>query len=51
MKTDEKKMKIRNENNLLMLAKIFWKFLLNFQNDYRKSTMNSLNLTTSSLPS
>ena len=34
-----------------MLAKKFWKFLLNFQNDHRKSTMNSLNLTTPSLPS
>ena len=33
-----------------MLAKIFWKFLLNFQNDHRKSTMNSLNLTTPTLP-
>ena len=34
-----------------MLAKNFWKSLLNFQNDHRKSTMNSLNLTTPSLPS
>ena len=34
-----------------MLAKTFWKFLSNFQNDHRKSTMNSLNLTTPSLPS
>ena len=34
-----------------MIAKKFWKFLLNYQNDHRKSTMNSLNLTTPSLPS
>ena len=34
-----------------MLAKKFWKSLLNFQNDLRKSTMNSLNLTSPSLPS
>ena len=45
------KKEMKNENNLLMQAKKFWKFLLNFQNDHRKSTMNSLNLTTPSLPS
>ena len=33
-----------------MLEKKFWKFLLNFKNDHRKSTMNSPNLTTPSLP-
>ena len=50
MKTDENK-EIRNEHNLLILVKKFWKFLLNFKNDHRKSTMNSPNLTTPSLPS
>ena len=45
------KKKKRNENNLLMLAKkTFWKFLLNFRNDHRKSTINDLNLTTPLLP-
>ena len=33
-----------------MPEKKFWKSLLNFQNDHRKSTMNSLNLSTPSLP-
>ena len=34
-----------------MLVKKLLKFLLNFKNDHRKSTMNSLNFTTPSLPS
>ena len=50
IKTAGKKKK-RNENNVFLLSKKIWKLLLNFLNDHRKSTMNSLNLTPPSLPS
>ena len=50
MKTDKKK-NDKNGSYFLMLAKKFWNFLSNFQNDHGKSTMNSLNRTTPLLPS
>ena len=60
MKNEKWKMKSKNKKSKnkkskkwsekWMLSKNLSKFLLNFQNDQRKSTMNSLNLTTPSLP-